>query len=709
MIEHNSISPREGSMAALALYGDLHNRDMGIKDILSEFIRMVFAIDPSHHLSESDVAWLLKQQYGFIVPISVLMNIMRHGPFLTFHRTGRNYSLNNSPSNGSYIYSCQNELAAHDESVQDIFHRFIDFIEQHNGKSLDSEEQKTARTALYSYFVSPKKDTLYREDIERFILNCRKYPDVLNRLQKVQNGIILFEGVCYDAGNPQEVSRFMQFPLRIYLDTEILFNAVGYNGELCKKLFLEFYEAVQQINQAAKKSNPKRSDKCITLFYTGEVQQEIEAYFDTAADLVHKQRAWTADKNAMRSIVAGCCDKSDVSFRKTGFWREIQSYNILCNDQMWDGSKIVKEFNVEDKRFIPEGLDEDMMRKFNLAFDQLNIVSHERRHGSHTYLGNCKSIYASHSNEMLTLARNIDNEYKEANEIKIRLCVPLQYITARLWYHTIKGLAPENPPISFSVLAKAQFVAARKTGDYLGNRLKRLQQQTSELSQDEINAQLADLRSIKTKPEDITIEDWAYNDATFNNFIEQERFKKNQTSELLEKAQEENASLEEALQKKTKDLEEESQIKEKYISEAENAKSEAEKAKKEIAELKYGQDYDAWNKRKSDEKGKAKKKYKRCHTRNMVILSIFVLSVFGIIVAAFLREPQGNIWGIIGTSGSAAISFCTFVFAPGNRKELKWTFRALLYNKAMSEQYLKDWEKEWMAKNPKPKLKDYYN
>lgn len=50
--------------------------------------------------------------------------------------------------------------------------------------------------------------------------------------------------------------------------------------------------------------------------YTGEVQQEIEAYFDTAADLVHKQRAWTADKNAMRSIVAGCCDKSDVSFRK---------------------------------------------------------------------------------------------------------------------------------------------------------------------------------------------------------------------------------------------------------------------------------------------------------------------------------------------------------------------------------------------------------
>lgn len=239
-----------------------------------------------------------------------------------------------------------------------------------------------------------------------------------------------------------------------------------------------------------------------------------------------------------------------------------------------------------------------MIHKFNLAFDQLNIISHERRHGSHAYLGNCKSIYASHSKEMLTIARNIDSCNNEKSEINIPLCVPLQYITVRLWFHTIKGLVPNNPPISFSVLARAQFVAARRTGEYLGDRLRRLQEQTSELSQEQINAQLADLRSIKTRPEDITIEDWTYNDSTFNDFIEQERFRRNQTIELLEKTQEEKMSLEEALQKKNRDLQVETKTKEKYISEAENARSEVKTAKREIAELKYGKDFDAWNAKK---------------------------------------------------------------------------------------------------------------
>ncbi len=599
MIEHNSISPREGSMAALALYGDLYNRNMGIKDILSEFVRMVFALDSSHNLSESDVASLLKREFGFIVPLSVLTNILKNDSFLKYNRSHRNYRLENTEANGIYISECKKNLEVQNENVQEIFLSFIKFIEHRRGKNLDEEQLKSARTALYSYLVSRKKNEILGEEIELFILNCKKYPTVLERLQKVQNGIILFEGVCYDAGNPQEVSRFLQSPLRIYLDTEILFNAVGYNGELCQKLFNEFYETVQLINQAAKKANHNHLDKRISLYYTSEIQQEIEDYFDIASDLVQRQKAWTANKIAMRSIVEGCREKSDVSFRKTAFWREIQSLGIACNNQAWDASKIVKEFNIEDSNFLPDGLDEEMIHKFNLAFDQLNIISHERRHGSHAYLGNCKSIYASHSKEMLTIARNIDSCNNEKSEINIPLCVPLQYITVRLWFHTIKGLVPNNPPISFSVLARAQFVAARRTGEYLGDRLRRLQEQTSELSQEQINAQLADLRSIKTRPEDITIEDWTYNDSTFNDFIEQERFRRNQTIELLEKTQEEKMSLEEALQKKNRDLQVETKTKEKYISEAENARSEVKTAKREIAELKYGKDFDAWNAKKN--------------------------------------------------------------------------------------------------------------
>lgn len=244
MIEHNSISHREKSMAALALYGDLYNRNMGIKDILSEFIRMVFAIDPSHNLSESDVALLLKREFGFIVPLSVLANILKNDTFLKYNRSERNYRLENTETNAMYISDCQNNLNIHDENTQEVFLWFINFVERVSGNSLNEEQKKSARTALYSYLVSRRKDEVLGEYVESFILSCKKEPTILERLQKVQNGIILFEGVCYDAGNPQEVSRFIQRPLKVYLDTEILFNAVGYNGELFKELFHEFYDAV---------------------------------------------------------------------------------------------------------------------------------------------------------------------------------------------------------------------------------------------------------------------------------------------------------------------------------------------------------------------------------------------------------------------------------------------------------------------------------
>lgn len=411
----------------------------------------------------------------------------------------------------------------------------------------------------------------------------------------------------------------------------------------------------------------------------------------------------------MRTIVTGCREKSDVSFRKTQFWADIQSYNILCNDQIWDASKIVKEFNIEDASFIPDGLDEEMIHKFNKAFDQLNIISHERRHGIHSYLGNCRSIYASHSNEMLTLARNIDNHNRNKDEIKIPLCVPLQYITVRLWLHTNRGLVPKNPPVSFSILARAQFVAARKTGEYLGDRLKCLQQQTLGLSQEQINARLADLRSIKTKPEEITLDDWAYSDSTFNDFIEKERFQKNQTFELLEKAQEEKESLEKALQSKDKDLQEETRIKEKYISEAECAKTEASKAKREIAELKYSKDHDTWDEIKSKERIKVESNYKAHRNWNIGILLGFIVSVFGIILAAFITngQAQAHFWGVVTSVCSIVITYCVFVFAPVNRKEIKWTVKSL-YNKSLFKNFMIDWETEWIRDNPEPRLEDYY-
>lgn len=371
MIEHNLITPREGSMAGLALYGQLFNQNMGIRDILSEFIRIIFANNPSTALSDNDVATALKEQFGFIVPISVLKNILHWDAFLEFNKATRTYQLRLSQDNEEYIAQSQEALKGHEKDAEEIFSRFIAFVEVFLGQPLSPTEHRAARTALYTYLVSNNKTENYRDHIERFILSCKDNSELLHKLQSVQNGIILFEGVCYDGGNPQEVSKFMKCPLVIYLDTEILYNAVGYNGELCKTLFFEFYECVQQINQAVQKLFGGKSEKKISLKYTGEVEEEIDQYFQKATELLTCHKVWTADKTAMRSILDGCNTLENIKNRETSFWREIHGLGIRGNETQWEASKIIKEYNIEGEQFKQVNLDQENQKKIDHAFDQL--------------------------------------------------------------------------------------------------------------------------------------------------------------------------------------------------------------------------------------------------------------------------------------------------------------------------------------------------
>lgn len=713
MIEHNLITPREGSMAALALYGQLFNQNMGIRDILSEFIRIIFANNPSKALSDNDVATSLKEGFGFIVPLSVIKNIISRDPFLEFNKATRTYQLKLSQDNEVYITQSQDALQGHEKDVEEIFSRFIAFVEAFLGQSLSPAEHRNARTALYTYLVSNNKSENYRNYIEQFILSCKDNQELLHKLQSVQNGIILFEGVCYDGGNPQEVSKFMKCSLVIYLDTEILYNAVGYNGELCKKLFLEFYECVQSINQATQKLSGGKNSKKISLMYTGEVEAEIEQYFQKASELLAHHQVWTADKTAMRSILDGCRSIEDVNFRETGFWREIHSLGIRSNDTLWEASKLIKEYNVESEQFKLINLDEESQKKINHAFDQLNIVNHERKSGEHSYLGNCKAIYVSQSHEMLSLARKIEIDDKAQDKSNMRLCVPMQYVTARLWYQTVKGVGLSNPAISFSILAKAQLVAARKTDRFLGEKLQKLQEEAYNLSQEEINGRLAGLRSIKTKAEDITLEEWAHNDESYAAFLENENYKKNQTFALLEetKQQRDNEILlrkqaEESrgsLQLQKANLEKLMQEKDVLHQEERNRiLMEVEDTRKEIARLRYEQAYSKWEDKLDTEKSKEMKRFKTRLYLNVGLIILFLCClVAGIFVLLSKQRITG--WIMIGCSVLGNVgSLVALYFAPANRKEIHWTFTAILRPKETLRNHMQEWEEKWIHDNPVP-------
>ena len=69
------------------------------------------------------------------------------------------------------------------------------------------------------------------------------------------------------------------------LDTELLFNIIGYNGELYKNIFInDFLHLVESINnmQRNKKNNKSR----IYLKYLTKTKEEINSFFYAAEKIV---------------------------------------------------------------------------------------------------------------------------------------------------------------------------------------------------------------------------------------------------------------------------------------------------------------------------------------------------------------------------------------------------------------------------------------
>lgn len=348
------------------------------------------------------------------------------------------------------------------------------------------------------------------------------------------------------------------------------------------------------------------------------------------------------------------------------------------------------------------------------------IVSHDRKYGEHSYLGNCKAIYVSQSHEMLSLARQIEADDRAQNKSNMRLCVPMQYVTTRLWYQTVKGVGAPNPTISFSVLAKAQLVAARKTDRFLGEKLQKLQEEATNLSQDEINGRLAGLRSIKTKAEDITVDEWAYNDESFATFLENENHKKNRTAALLEETRMERDNeiqlrrkaeeSENSLKIKNADLEKCLQKQEaQHQEERSRILTEVKDTRKEIARLRYEQAYSKWEDRLEKDKTEELKEFKTRLYINIGLIMLSLCSLIAGIVVVFSRYAAAG-WviiscGILGNIGGLA-GLC---FAPANRKEIHRTFSAVFKPKKTINKHMEMWQQKWIQDNPVPEEEKVMN
>ncbi|WP_289019317.1 hypothetical protein [Desulfobacter postgatei] len=214
----------------------------------------------------------------------------------------------------------------------------------------------------------------YSDYISGFIIENKQSIDFRQQLNKIREGVVLYSGITYSSNSNLNELGSWNTELTVYLDTEILFHFIGYNGELPKALFNDFFQYVKEINS-------KSPNRLIKLKYFREVEDEIEKFFDKAKYILAKKDILRPNITAMISVLNGCKHPSDVLAKKSDFYCFLRTHDIRLEEAVECLDKSNYEFNI-----IDQGVIEKISKEFNFDIHDylclLNYVHIKRKHSN---------------------------------------------------------------------------------------------------------------------------------------------------------------------------------------------------------------------------------------------------------------------------------------------------------------------------------------
>lgn len=444
-------------ICSLATWRILRKHQKTQSDIIAIFCKDIIkkkyetTIFDTEHLQQE-----LQNVYGFDLPNSVIAEVLTKNLSQILQKDVGGYKLtkkieNNNEMNG-LIGHYQKEYNEFSKNLQDFVRRksqnkqpqeILELFNQYILLYKDETLDKTKDQQFFAYFAD-------------FLLNHKdKYTDLL---QTIKEGVILYEGLRYRVDKTKNHNTLV-----LFLDTEIIFSAMGYNGELYKKKFDEFYDLARKYDGCKKDENMLR----MPLYYDEAVETEIRHNFDYARKIRKQGTAnykptavlrYLTDKNNFK-------DESNIDIEESRFFYylntklKITKYNKL-NENYENLLNKYKDSNLESLRVI-ENIKQEYSDKQKHCTDEevqdsirsLNLISLIRH--------SCPKIFFEAQALLITntVLTNKIAWHKDIMENKnIPLATTLDFITARLWELLSEslgnGLETINPIFNIQVLLK---------------------------------------------------------------------------------------------------------------------------------------------------------------------------------------------------------------------------------------------------------------
>ena len=453
--------------------------------LLSEFIHYVIYTQNLYSFSAVEMKNWLYNTFGFEIPEAVVKTATKTLSYLT-------------KDNG--IYTVQQDKIVSDKTLETareeeleknsfVIKALKEFIVEKHPEATINEEQLTRDLVAFLVDGDSKSSGRYIDLISEFIIKKEKDCLLQECLNKIREGSILYLGITY---NINETGSFKK-NLTLYLDTEILFSLVGYNGEIYKTLAQDFFTQVRSANLNGEK---------IKLTYFPEVEREIEDYFKTATSIV-EGKTQVENKSAMKTIINGCETSADVDVKKADFYYSL-SYTFGIH-----GDKKDNYYNEEDEPFNLERME------YTDPKDQESwkFISHiNKLRKNQVYLDNTEAEYLFITNTYNTIktSREYTDKLKEERglEYVCDYAVNLDRITNIIWYKLGNGFGKKDYPSNVSVILNARIAIAAS----IAHNVERVYAEAKEqfkngiLTESQLAARLVTLKKKPILPEEIEVD-----------------------------------------------------------------------------------------------------------------------------------------------------------------------------------------------------------
>lgn len=467
-------------LAAMAVFQQMFNEEKRVQDVICSFIEYYIFTTKTYDFLLEEIYSRVNEFYNFQLPIAIVKSSLKKLGNVILKSNNGHYMVNVSklPKNMG------DSLFEENKSIND---KIISELEKYVSEKIKRELTATEKTELFdglcNFLMGDKGDSHFQKHISSFILEYSKDDEIKKQLDDINEGLIIYTGITSEL-DPSQLGSWKS-KLTLYLDMEILFHIVGYNGEFFRQQAEDFLSLVKEIN---------KKEKVITLLYFDSVKREVENFFNSAEEIV-KGNAISNGTIAMTNVVNGKSKPSEIITEKGKFYSKLQISKINCDETDYFD-------NENNHKYCVQSDFEPMLSKINILRKGENCKPIQNI-GYFLITGTRTTLKQAYS-----LAK--ENAFNSCGEIYSQksLAISLEDITKTFWFALNKNFGHLHKLTSFDVVHKAKIVLASILNGKIKDNYSKLNKEFNDgnLTKEAVASCICELRKKSRLPEQIDSE-----------------------------------------------------------------------------------------------------------------------------------------------------------------------------------------------------------